>query len=216
MVLHGVRGKKQGQPNGDILPPAIAAAGPRQVASHALARPVNFVAGYAAASSRYTEARPIPSLLAIADAPWPALLSCLTRSASIEGGTAPVHASRLGLCDAFELTLAPEICLELSEYGEHAEKSLTARIAGVDVGIQHPQRGALLGEQIDDAHEIADRPRQAVELRYRQDVSSVEEVENGLELVAAFHLRAAALLRADDGATGSAERFLLDAEVLVR
>src|SRR6516225_10040194 len=132
------------------------------------------------------------------------------------GGTALVPAIRLGLCDAFELTLAPQIGFELSEYGEHAEKSLTARIAGVDVGIQHPQRGALLGEQIDDAHEIADRPRQAVELRYRQDVAGVDEVEDSLELVASLHLRAAALLRPDDGATSSAQRFLLDGEVLIR
>jgi hypothetical protein len=83
------------------------------------------------------------------------------------------------------------------------------------VGIQHPQRGALLGEQIDDAHEIADRRRQAVQLRDRQDVSGVEEVENGPELIASLHLGARALLRADDGATSRAQSFLLSAQYAV-
>src|SRR6516225_3539469 len=44
-------------------------------------------------------------------------------------GTARVDASRLGLCDAFELTLAPEICLELGEDPKHAQEGFAARRA---------------------------------------------------------------------------------------
>jgi hypothetical protein len=60
-----------------------------------------------------------------------------------------------------------------------------------------------------------DASGQAIDAGDHQHVARAEEVENGLELVAALGGRAAALLGADDFAAGSLQRRLLNGKVLI-
>jgi hypothetical protein len=105
------------------------------------------------------------------------------------------------------LPLAAKIGLKLGEDTKHPKE--------VDVSVEHAEGCSLLSEQFDDPHQVTDRSRQPVQLRYREHITVMNEIENGLNLVAALDRHAAAFLRSDNLTTCCAERFLLNLEVLV-
>ena len=66
-----------------------------------------------------------------------------------------------------------------------------------------------------DVLEVPNAARQSVDARYHQNVPLAEKFQNGPQFIPSRRRRAAALLRPDDLATGSAQGILLQFKVLV-
>jgi hypothetical protein len=113
-------------------------------------------------------------------------------------GAGLVDPSRLRLGDAFELTLAAQVGLELGEHAQHVEEALSGGGAGVDRLLGRLEGGAARADRADDVLQIADAPGQAIDAGDHENVPGVQKFQHGAECLTSLGRGPAPLLGPDD------------------